>query len=309
MIFNKKHRKINKFNSMLCFLLVLPLSCGRYESERLSAPKVIQDERYSLSLTRGADSAYFFQVCSLQTDAQEDKQDEQDKQEKQEKNASCFNPFFLRGGSEFAVFAEMPALGNLRMKGVSKKVARRALEVVSVVGLAILAGVVVPKAAFKVFNDLWSLGKKSGKKGIKTIYEKVIEKMNRVERLKAIKKGVKPPTMAETEANLVFLQSKFIKFLSSLFVVYSVVEAFRYSYSGIKYVIKAMKDRSWGEADMTLADAFSHLSIAEAKSVPDVKKLLNSLRKHYNLVFSDQYLEVFEPAPEEEEENFSLPFP
>ncbi|MDE3269475.1 MAG: hypothetical protein OYH77_04235 [Pseudomonadota bacterium] len=250
----------------LRFLLIIALlsACGHSEQYEVSAFK---DEFYSLSLVE-SEAGYRFQVCS---------------------DGKCINPFYRRGGAEEAVFADIPDVSALNAQGKMKVFGRRALGSAAVVVIATLAMVVVPVAAYKALRAILTISKK-GARGVDTMYDKTIKKMHAEAEMKALRDGKPVPTLAETEESLKFLQSKWAKFLAAFLAVQAVVGSVEFGVVAIKSILNFTRDEQWGETELLVARNFSFMMLASDLPVSDVKKVLNVLRKHLNLVFSDSYV-------------------
>lgn len=253
-----------KFKS-LCLVLLL-LACGDNKSHEL---KAFNDGVHDLSLVEG-DDGYRFQVC---------------------KDSECVNPFYLRGGEEEAVFADIPDISALSAHGKMLVASRRALELAATVVIAVATMIVVPTAAYKALKAILSIGKK-GAKGVESLYDKTLKKMHVEAKMRALRNGKPIPTLKDTEKGLKFLQSKFTKFLSAFIAVQAVVGSVEFGVSSIKSLFSYMRDSEWGATELLIARNFSHMILASELSVKDVKRVLSVLRKHLDLVFSDEYLEL-----------------
>lgn len=251
-----------KFKALCLFVLLFACDyTGSYDG------KAFKDDMYTLSLVESGDG-YRFQMC----------QDDE-----------CINPFYLRGGEEEAVFADIPDVSALNARGKMLLVSRRVLESVSTVVIAATTMVIVPAAAYRALKAVLSIGKK-GANGLKSIYDKTIQKMHAEAKMQALRAGKPVPTLQDTEKGLKFLQSKTMKFLSAFIAVQAIVSSVEFGVSGIKSIFDYMRDSRWGEKELLIARNFSHMMLANDLSVTDVKKILTVLRKHLNLVFSDEYL-------------------
>ena len=257
-----------KFKALCLFVLIY--ACGDNKSHEL---KSFNDDTYELSLVEDSDG-YRFQIC---------------------KDAQCVNPFYLRGGEEKAVFADIPNVSALSARGKMLSVSRRVLESVATVVIAAATMVVVPAAAYKALKAILSIGKK-GVNGVESIFEKTLKKMHIEAKMRALREGKPVPTLKDTEKGLKFLQSKFTKFLSAFIAVQAIVGSVEFGFSSIKSMFSYMRDNGWGETELLIARNFSHMMLANELPVKDVKRVLTVLRKHLDLVFSDEYLELVAEA-------------
>lgn len=88
-----------------------------------------------------------------------------------------------------------------------------------------------------------------------------------------------------------------MRFLVSLFVIDGVFEGWRLAYDGYNSLDGKLEEAEWGEKELNLVKAYPYLALLQTHKVTDLKKILQALQVHLHLVFSDEYLNEFEPSP------------
>ena len=205
--------------------------------------------------------------------------------------AHCFNPFYQKGGGETAYLVAVPAVGNLRDKGVAKKTLRYVTKTGLITAFGALALILIPKAGKMVLAALFSM-KKNGDEVAKRaiLYQSMLTK--------AKGKRVPEERLRKIRKNFKLLESRPMRFLVSLFVIDGVVMGWGFAYDGYNSLDTKLNEAEWGEKELNLARAYPYLGSAQVHRVSDLQEILQVLRVHLDLVFSNEYLNEFESSPE-----------
>ena len=271
-------------------LLLGVVACGAPPAE----VRAVKDQRYSMSLQKVAthQDRYHFQICRLADSSVERR---------------CFNPFIV-DGEKAMEFEGTPDLKYLHIEGASKKTARYAAQTVVTVGIGALILFFVPKSVRRCFVGLFEMGKGSskqvGKGSSKQIakdtpkqLDEAFEQEIREDRIVAIAKGQKySEEMIDKERKKYRpFDSKWIKILTSWFIVEGAFEAVDMLYELYKYLNQGLAKGQWGDGELELVKVYPQL-LSDASgeaTVKDLSRLAETLRRHLGLAFSDAYLMEF----------------
>ena len=257
-------------------LLLVVVACG----EPVTEVRAVKDQRYSMSLKKIADhrDRYQFEICRLV-----------DNLSKQ----FCFNPFVVDGGKAME-FAGKPDVKYLQIEGATKKTARYAVKTVAIAGFGAFILVFVPKAVRYAFVELFKMSRKTAdpKKVAKPFEQEVREG-----EIMALAKGQrwnKEQFKKKLERYGIF-DSKLVKILVSLFIVEGAIDAVDILYDLYKDLDQGLAKGRWGDNELELFRVYPQLlsdTQGEA-TVGDLSRLVETLRQHLGLAFSDSYLIEF----------------
>lgn len=321
---------VKKTSNLIVIALISGLvACGGHTP--VAQPRAVTDDGgYLLSFTRvnlvDSEVKYHFQLCHQQTEAKaeevetstEDMEIEEQVPTAAEKidgeGQTCFNPFEDAGG-EPLVFTVLPAQGNLREKGMAGKVLRYAAGTAVVLVFGALAFVLVPKAAKLAFTKMWQLRKMALDGEADEVIRRMAQKSADKAQDKAIKKGRTfnhkqhyNQVLKEKVAAFSIFKTKLALFFTSLFIVEGTIKGWKFSYESVRDASKQLQEWNWGEKELALAEAYPFLLSNEGEPyrVASVKQLLETLRQHQQLIFSEDYLREF-PPPKKEKGATELP--
>lgn len=256
-------------------LVVGVVACGAPVAE----VRAVKDQRYSMSLKKVADQQdrYHFQICRLG--------------DRQWENP-CFNPFVVDGEKELE-FVGKPDAKYLQLKGVTKKSARYTVKVVATVILGAVALIFVPKTVRYSFNKLFEMGMESRGTQVAKAFRQDIRENEIISKAKG-----KPWTeeMIEKEKKKYrMFDSKWIKILTSLFIVEGAFEAVDILYDLYKDLDRGLANGQWGDKELELAKVYPQLlsDSDDEATVKDLTRIADTLRQHLGLAFSDAYLMEF----------------
>ena len=303
-------------NFMMIAILMLSTACGQ---QPWAQPHTVADDGYLLSFTRvnlvEPEAQYHFQLCRQQEEGEQ----------------ACFNPYETSEG-EPLLFTALPEQGNLQTKGTAGRLLHYAAGAAVVLLVGTLAFVLTPKAAHLALTKMFDLHKasKSGKADdvIKLAADKAAEKAAKKSAKRAKAKAAKlgedfnydehykrvynkhyQQSLKQKNKDFSIFKTKPALFITSLFIVEGTIRGWEYSYDSWRDANAQLKKWSWGEGELELAAAYPFLvsSEAEAYRVTDIKRVLETLRDHHQLVFSADYLREFPPPVEEKNTIMGLP--
>lgn len=254
-------------------LLLGVVACGAPPAE----VRAVKDQRYSMSLQKVADrqDRYHFQICHLADSTTESR---------------CFNPFIV-DGEKAMEFEGTPDLKYLHIEGASKKTARYTAQTAVTVIIGALIVVLVPKSVRYAFAKLFKMGKKSEK--LDKAFKQEIVGNEIIDTAKG--RPWSEETTKKAEKKFEMFSSKWVKILTSLFIVEGAFEAVDMLYELYKYLNQGLDKGQWGDRELELVKVYPQLlSDRQGEAtVKDLSRLADTLRRHLGLAFSDAYLMEF----------------
>lgn len=291
-------------NYIVLALVIVGVGCG--EHMPVARSHAVADKVYLLSFTRinlaEGGSRYHFQLCRQRAMAnmEADTRGVETSVEEQ----ACFNPFEDREG-EPLVFAALPAAGSLWVEGMAGKTLRYAAGTAVVLVFGALAFVLIPKAAKLAFTKVLQLRKASLSGEADEVIEHIAKTRADKAQQKALKKGEAfdyrehyEQVLQKKTASFSIFKTKPALFFTSLFIAGGTLRSWQFSYEAWRDSSKQLEAWGWGERELELAEAYPFLAggaESEPYHIASVKRLLETLRDHQQLIFSAAYLREFPP--------------
>ena len=299
-------------NLIVIALVSVGVACGEHVPS--AQPRMVSsDDGYLLSFTRvntvESEAKYHFQLCRQPAEVDEV---QPDIEETEGKGPTCFNPFEDVKG-EPLVFTALPELDGLRVEGITGRAVRYVTGATVVLVFGAIAFILIPKAARLAFTKMWQLHKTSLTGKADDVIKRMAEIKADKARKKAIKKGKTfdyskyyDQVLEEKTKAFSIFKSKTALFFSSLFVVEGTIKSWQFTYEGGRDLNNLLTELGWGERELELAAAYPFLTSNEGEfyRVGSVKSLLETLRKHQQLIFSAAYLREFPPKTDGTAKNF-----
>ena len=293
-------------NCIVVALMIVGAGCG--EHVPVAQPHAVADKGYLLIFTRlnldEGESRYHFQLCRQQVMA--DMGTGIREVELGVEEQVCFNPFEDVDG-EPLVFEALPATDNLWMRGMAGKTLRYTVGTGAVLVLGAVALVLIPKAARLAFTKMLQLRKASLSGEADAVIEHIAKKSADKAQSRALKKGKDfgeqytqhyEQVLKKKTADFSIFKTKPALFFTSLFIVGGTIGGWKFSYESWRGISKQLVAWGWGERELELAEAYPFLTSAESEPyrVANIKRLLETLRDHQQLIFSAAYLREFPPV-------------
>ena len=294
MSFNKK-----TINYMVLALVIVGVGCG--EHMPVARSHSVADKGYLLSFTRinltEGESRYHFQLCRRQAISNMEADTSIGEQ-------ACFNPFEDVEG-EPLVFAALPATDGLWIEGMTGRTLRYTAGTAVVLVFGALAFVLIPKAAKLAFTKVLQLRKASLSGEADEVIEHIAKTRADKAQQKALKKGEDfdyrqhyEQVLQKKKASFSIFKTKPALFFTSLFIAGGTLRSWQFSYEAWRDASKQLEAWGWGERELELAEAYPFLARgaeSEPYHIASVKRLLETLRDHQQLIFSVAYLREFPP--------------
>lgn len=260
------------------FAIVLLLGVVACGGEPVTEVQAVKDRRYSISFQKIADhqDRYRFEICRLSDNLS---------------GQHCFNPFVVDGGKAME-FSGKPDVKYLQIEGATKKSARYAVKTVATVGLGALILIFIPKAVRYSFVKLFKMSRVNHKQ-LDEPFKQEVREQEIIDLAKG-RRWSREQFEKKLEKYGIF-GSKWVKILVSLFIVEGAIDAVDVFYDLYRDLDQGLAKGRWGDKELELFRVFPQLlsdTQGEA-TVEDLSRLVETLRQHLGLAFSDAYLIEF----------------